>query len=268
MNRISIVLTLLVVSGSASGQEAHRFHSAYAGEESRAVKSLSREDIAELRRGGGWGLAKTAELNGIPGPVHLLERADQMPLTPAQVKAITAVYKQMRAEAIAEGERYIAHERDSRRHFAPGRSPRRTCARCWATSNGAGRGFASSTSPRTLERLCCSPMSRPRVTTTFAAIAPTITGGGRRGIDRRNRDPFNVSSPCDNEDGKVRNRESSLRHGLARNRGEPRARICRGERRARDDPQEPARDASGPRGGRHGKCSSDEPRSNRVGRGA
>jgi len=110
MIRTSIVLTLVAVSGPASGQAAHGQHSPYAGEESRAVKSLSPEDIAELRRGGGWGLAKTAELNGMPGPVHLLELKDQIPLTPEQVEAITGIYERMRAKAIAEGERYIAHE--------------------------------------------------------------------------------------------------------------------------------------------------------------
>lgn len=110
MNRISIVLTLLALSGAASGQAPHGEHSPYAGEESRAVKSLSPEDIAELRRGGGWGLARTAELNGMPGPAHLLELKDEIALTPGHVEAIIGIYERMRARAIAEGERYIAHE--------------------------------------------------------------------------------------------------------------------------------------------------------------
>ena len=50
MKRISIVLTLLAVSGPASGQAPHGEHSPYAGEESRAVNSLSHEDIAECPR--------------------------------------------------------------------------------------------------------------------------------------------------------------------------------------------------------------------------
>ena len=74
------------------------------------MKSLSPEDIAELRRGGGWGLAKTAELNGMPGPVHLLELKNEIPLAPEQAEAITGIYDRMRAKAIAEGERYIALE--------------------------------------------------------------------------------------------------------------------------------------------------------------
>ena len=110
MNRILTVLTLLAVSGAATGQALHEKHSPYAGEESRAIKSLSPEDIAEIRAGGGWGLAKTAELNGLPGPIHLLELKDEIELTPEQVDAITGIYEHMRAKAIAEGERYISYE--------------------------------------------------------------------------------------------------------------------------------------------------------------
>jgi len=74
--------------------------------------SLSREDIDELKRGGGWGLAKAAELNGMPGPLHLLELKDEIPLTPEQVEAVTAVYKRMRVAAVAEGERFLDAEQD------------------------------------------------------------------------------------------------------------------------------------------------------------
>ncbi len=42
-------------------------HSQYSGQEQRAINSLSQEDITELARGGGWGMAKVAELNGLPG---------------------------------------------------------------------------------------------------------------------------------------------------------------------------------------------------------
>ena len=63
MNRIPIVLALVPLFAAASGQTAGIRASPYAGQETRTVKSFSPEDIAELRRGGGWGLAKAAELN-------------------------------------------------------------------------------------------------------------------------------------------------------------------------------------------------------------
>ena len=82
----------------------------YAGFEKREIKSLSNEDIAELRRGGGWGLALPAELNGRPGPAHVLELQDELQLSEAQKKAISALYADMRATAIIAGERFIAAE--------------------------------------------------------------------------------------------------------------------------------------------------------------
>ena len=82
----------------------------YAGFEAREIKSLSEQDIAELRRGGGWGLALPAELNGLPGPTHLLELQDELSLSGEQIAKITALFEDMRAEAIAAGEEFIAAE--------------------------------------------------------------------------------------------------------------------------------------------------------------
>ena len=82
----------------------------YAGFETREIKSLSEQDIEELRRGGGWGLALPAELNGRPGPAHLLELQEELGLSADQVDAISAIYEEMRATAIATGERFIAAE--------------------------------------------------------------------------------------------------------------------------------------------------------------
>ena len=89
MKRIVVASAILFSCLALSSRAADFVPSPYAGEESRAVKSLSAEDIAELRRGGGWGLARAAELNGMPGPIHLLELKDDIPLTREQVSAIT-----------------------------------------------------------------------------------------------------------------------------------------------------------------------------------
>ena len=105
---LSLFLWFFSVAGTQGGDTPP---SPYAGQESRAIKSLSQDDIAELRRGGGWGLAKVAELNGMPGPAHLLELKNEIPLSAHQVPAITAIFGRMRADAIAEGERLITRER-------------------------------------------------------------------------------------------------------------------------------------------------------------
>ena len=94
--------------------------SPYAGQEMRELKTLSEEDLAEIRSGTGWGLAKVAELNGVPGPAHLLELKDAIPLSPDQVAAIEAIYTEMKAEAIAAGAKFIAAETALEQAFRDG----------------------------------------------------------------------------------------------------------------------------------------------------
>ena len=96
----------------------HSFKSKYAGEEKREIKSLSEDDIEELKNGKGWGLAKAAELNGMPGPVHLLEMKDEIDLSAKQVRAIEDLYKKMKQEAIPLGHELIELERELNNHFA------------------------------------------------------------------------------------------------------------------------------------------------------
>ena len=112
MTRFLLILALLSPGFAAQVSEgASSHHSKYAGQESREIKSLSAEDIAELRRGGGWGLAKAAELNGVPGPIHLLEMKNEIGLDETQRSAIGAIYRRMKKRAIHHGERLIDLER-------------------------------------------------------------------------------------------------------------------------------------------------------------
>ena len=82
----------------------------YSGFQTRAIKNLSANDIVEIRRGGGLGLAFPAELSGRPDPAHLLERHDEIGLSLAQIARIETNYADMRADAIDAGERFIAAE--------------------------------------------------------------------------------------------------------------------------------------------------------------
>jgi len=108
----ALILALTLAAAPAIAQDhAQGDPQPYAGLEAREIAGLSRDDIDELRRGGGWGLALPAELNGKPGPAHLLELKDELALSDAQVAAIEAIFAAMKAEAIATGERLIAAER-------------------------------------------------------------------------------------------------------------------------------------------------------------
>ena len=115
---VAFVTALLGFAGVVAAQQAHP--SKYAGQETRAIKSLSSEDIAELRRGGGWGMARAAELNGVPGPAHLLELKNAIPLSENQIGAIAAIKREMTRKAVAQGEKLIALEARLDRHFSGG----------------------------------------------------------------------------------------------------------------------------------------------------
>ena len=116
-----LILPILMLAVNAqANDDSHSKGSKYAGEEKRSIKSLSPDDIAELKRGGGWGLAKAAELNGVPGPAHLLEMKDKIPLTEDQVMAINKTYMQMKEQAIKQGERLIVLEQELELQFRSG----------------------------------------------------------------------------------------------------------------------------------------------------
>jgi Spy/CpxP family protein refolding chaperone len=83
----------------------------YAGQQSRAIKALSDEDIAALLKGEGMGYAKAAELNGYPGPKHVLDLADRLKLTPDQRQQVQAIFDRMSASAKPLGAELVERER-------------------------------------------------------------------------------------------------------------------------------------------------------------
>jgi hypothetical protein len=83
----------------------------YAGQQNRTIRALSEEDIAGLLKGEGMGMAKAAELNGYPGPVHVLALAKELGLTADQLQKVTAVHDRMSAAAKPLGAELVEHER-------------------------------------------------------------------------------------------------------------------------------------------------------------
>jgi hypothetical protein len=100
----------LVVVAVALGVGAAVAQAPYAGLQSRAIKALSDQEIADLRAGRGMGLALAAELNGYPGPSHLVELADKIGLSEGQRNSARGMFEAMKVETIAIGERLIAQE--------------------------------------------------------------------------------------------------------------------------------------------------------------
>lgn len=113
MHRFLIVSLMIVgFATNATAQHGEHASSPYAGFEDRDIAALSEQDIADLEAGAGWGLALPAELNGVPGPTHLLELSDELDLNDAQIEALTELRDVMRTEAIEWGQAYIDAERD------------------------------------------------------------------------------------------------------------------------------------------------------------
>lgn len=82
----------------------------YAGQDGRAIASLSDRDIDALLAGEGHGYAKAAELNGYPGPAHVLELADDLKLTDIQRAEVQAIFDGMNAEARSLGAALVETE--------------------------------------------------------------------------------------------------------------------------------------------------------------
>ncbi|MDH3700728.1 MAG: Spy/CpxP family protein refolding chaperone [Alphaproteobacteria bacterium] len=101
MTRFAVVLVAAAVLMAASP---------YAGLEKRSIKALSPERIAALEAGAGAGYALAAELNGYPGPRHVLDLADALKLTPGQRAKTEALFSEMRRGAVALGRELIRQE--------------------------------------------------------------------------------------------------------------------------------------------------------------
>ncbi len=103
---------------SFSALTAHAQHTQYAGQQTREIKALSTAEVSQYRAGAGLGYARAAELNRYPGPMHVLELADRLTLTPEQRKATENLMHTHKAEARAIGEKLVNAERTLDRLFA------------------------------------------------------------------------------------------------------------------------------------------------------
>ena len=120
----TVVLAIQPVAAQHGGHHSHGTPSPatpYAGQQSRAIKALSEQEEKDLLAGAGMGLAKAAELNRYPGPMHALELADPLGLSPEQRAQLTSLMRRHKAEARKMGERVVALERELDALFARGK---------------------------------------------------------------------------------------------------------------------------------------------------
>lgn len=81
---------------------------------------LTAPQLDALRHGRGMGMSMPAEMNNHPGPVHMLEQAEALGLSPEQAWATEALTAGMKADAVALGEQVIAREGDLDALFVAG----------------------------------------------------------------------------------------------------------------------------------------------------
>ena len=112
MKRILTTTVLLLVTSSVLAEGP------YAGMQDRTVKALSEQHVADLSQGRGMGMALAAELNGYPGPSHVLELAEKLELRPEQISAIRSLFESMKRESIPLGARLIEEDTELDGQFA------------------------------------------------------------------------------------------------------------------------------------------------------
>lgn len=110
----SLTVVLALAASNAFANQA----TPYTGQEQRAIKALSADEIQSYLNGKGAGLAKAAELNHYPGPAHVLELADKLELSAQQKARTEAIFKAMQADAIRWGQALVDKEQELDRRFA------------------------------------------------------------------------------------------------------------------------------------------------------
>lgn len=113
-----IYRNLLTAFGLALALNAAASDTPYTGLQDRPIKALSAEQVEGLEAGRGMGFALAAELNGYPGPMHVLELADELELNPGQRARTQALFEEMRAITSQYGRELVEAERALDQAFA------------------------------------------------------------------------------------------------------------------------------------------------------
>lgn len=122
MRQILIALALASMGGAAFSQHAASQPQAtgYEGMQTREIKALSSEQVEDLREGRGMGASLPAELNGVPGPLHVLQLAQQLKVSSEQQVALERIAADMKMSAQQLGAQVIAAEADLDKAFKSG----------------------------------------------------------------------------------------------------------------------------------------------------
>jgi hypothetical protein len=112
----ALATAVMLVASSDVGAQV----SPYAGQQTREIKALSAQEVDDLLNARGMALAKAAELNGYPGPLHSIELVVQLGLTSDQLRTIRETKARVEAAAIPLGTKIVSYERELDQLFASG----------------------------------------------------------------------------------------------------------------------------------------------------
>lgn len=113
---------VLGVVAAVSAAHAADDRQPYSGLESRQIKALAPERIDGLLNGLGLSYALAAELNGVPGPRHVLDLADALELDTGTTLKIEAIFTRMQESARRLGAELVATEARLEEAFASNRA--------------------------------------------------------------------------------------------------------------------------------------------------
>lgn len=124
MKKLTLILTLMcaipLLVFSQASQAQHP------GPESRQIKSLTDAEVQSYLNGRGMGLARPAELNDYPGPMHVLELAEKLQLSARQKSETQKAFDRMRAEATRLGKLIVEKEATLNALFAEGKAKQKS----------------------------------------------------------------------------------------------------------------------------------------------
>lgn len=107
--RIALCFLIALAVPVASAQ--HGDHASHAASSADVPSGLTAAEVEGLLAGAGMGMAKPAELNAFPGPLHVLELAEDLALTEAQQVETERIRARMLEETRGLGAQLVEVER-------------------------------------------------------------------------------------------------------------------------------------------------------------
>jgi Spy/CpxP family protein refolding chaperone len=115
-------LAFIAACASVIASAVFAADSPYAGQQSRAIKALSADEISDYLEGRGMGTSKSAELNHYPGPVHVLAQSAALGLSDTQRAQTQAIFEAMSVEAKRSGRAIVGKEAELEALYKEGKA--------------------------------------------------------------------------------------------------------------------------------------------------